>query len=75
MSAPKDELRERLTAALSEVSLAEGALETTLRALGSGGPRAEKVAVTAVVTEAFARLRRAHEELTRLRDLLQLADD
>jgi hypothetical protein len=72
MSALKDELRQRLTAALSEVSLAEEALETTLHELGNGGPRAEKVAVTAVVSEAFARLRRAHEELNRLRELIEI---
>jgi hypothetical protein len=71
MTARKDELRRRLTKALSEVSLAEGALEMTLRELGSGGPRAEKVTVTAVVTEAFARLRSAHEDLNRVRDLIE----
>lgn len=72
MTFPKDELRQRLTAALSEVSLAEAALETTLRELGNGGPRAEKVAVTAVVSEAFQRLRRAHEDLNRVRDIVEL---
>ncbi len=75
MTAPKDELRRRLTAALSEVTLAEGALETTLRELGSGGVRAEKVAVTPVVSEAFARLRRAHEQLDELRDLIDASGD
>jgi hypothetical protein len=75
MTARKDELRQRLTAALSEVTLAEGALETTLRELGNGGPRAEKVAVTAIVTEAFARLRRAHEDLNRVRDLIEVDDE
>jgi hypothetical protein len=75
MTSPKVELRQRLTAALSEVSLAEGVLETTLRELGNGGPRAEKVAVTAVVSEAFARLRRAHEDLNRVRDLIEIDDE
>jgi hypothetical protein len=70
MSSPKDELRRRLNAALSEVTVAEGVLETTLRELGNGGPRAEKVAITANVSDAFARLRKAHEELNRLRDLI-----
>lgn len=70
MSSVKDELRSRLTAALSEVTLAENVLETVLRELGSGGPRAEKVAVTAVVADAFARLRKAHEELNRLQDII-----
>lgn len=70
MSTPRDELRARLTVAISEVTLAEGVLETTLRELGNGGPRAEKVAITADVADAFARLRRAHAELTRLRDLI-----
>lgn len=71
MSASKDELRARLTTALSEVTLAEAVLETTLRALGTGGARAEKVAVTADVTDAFSRLRKAHEELNRLRELIE----
>ncbi|MBX3185819.1 MAG: hypothetical protein KF819_02345 [Labilithrix sp.] len=63
------ELRETVNAALSEVTLAEAALETALRELSSG-TRAEKVAVTAVVSDAFARLRAARAELTRLRDLV-----
>lgn len=66
----KDELRRRLSTALSEVTVAEGVLETMLRELGNGGPRAEKVAVTATVADAFARLRKAHEELNRVRDLI-----
>lgn len=69
MSTIKEELRAGLNAALAEVTAAEGVLETTLRALG-GGNRAEKVTVTTDVSDAFARLRRAHEELTRIRDLL-----
>jgi hypothetical protein len=75
MTASKDKLRDRLTTALSEVTLAEAALETALRELGSGGPRAEKVAVTAVVTEAFARVRRAHQELNDLRELIEVDDE
>jgi len=63
------ELRQRLDAACSEVTFAESALETALRELGSG-PRAEKIAVTAVVSDAFARLRLAHAELLRLRDMV-----
>lgn len=69
MSASLSELRERLTAAISEVALAEDALETVLRAL-SAGPRAEKVTVTAAVSEAFARLRVARDDLKALRDQL-----
>lgn len=71
MSSPKDELRSRLAIAISEVALAEGVLETTLRILGSGGPRAEKVAITVDVADAFARLRKAHEELNGVRDLIE----
>lgn len=71
MTSRRDELLQRLSAALSEVSAAESALEATLRELGSGGPRAEKVAVTAVVSDSFARLRRAHQDLTRVRDLIE----
>lgn len=70
MSRAKDELRERLNTALSEVTIAESVLDETLRVLGKGGPRAEKVAISADLSNAFARLRRAHEELTRVRDLL-----
>jgi hypothetical protein len=60
-----------LTTALSEVTVAEGALELALRELGRGGPRAEKVAVTAVVADAFARVRTAHEELNVVRELIE----
>lgn len=72
MTVPVAELRERLDAALVEVSLAEKTLEATLRDLGRGGPRAEKIAVTADVNDAFVRVRRAHDELTRVRDLIAL---
>lgn len=74
MSQLKNELRERLKIALSEVTLAEGVLETTLRELGRGGPRAEKVAVTADVADAFTRLRKAHEELNKINDLIDSED-
>jgi hypothetical protein len=67
----KDELRSRLTIALTEVTAAEEVLSGTLAELGSGGPRAAKVSVTAAVSDAFGRLRRAHEELTRVRDLIE----
>lgn len=70
MSPPKEELRRRLDTALAEVTVAEGVLEAMLRELGNGGPRAEKVAVTTDVASAFARLRRAHDELNKLRDLI-----
>jgi hypothetical protein len=70
MTNTKDELRSRLSVALSEVALAERVLETTLRELGSGGPRAEKVTVTTIVADAFARVRKAREELSRVRELI-----
>jgi hypothetical protein len=66
-----DELRARLTIALSEVTQAEGVLSTTLRKLDSGALRAAKVTVSADVMDAFARLRRAHEELNHVRELLE----
>ncbi len=70
MTAPSAaELREHVNAAISEVSLAERALEKTLKELASGR-RAEKVAVSAAVSDAFARLRAAHAELIRLKDLV-----
>lgn len=70
MKAPtSSELRERVDAALSEVTLAEKALEKALKELASGR-RAEKVAVSAVVSDAFTRLRAAHAELLRLRELV-----
>ncbi len=69
MGASPAELKERLAKAMGEVSLAESALQTALNALSSR-PRAEKVAVSDVVTEAFTRLRTAHAELTELRNLL-----
>jgi hypothetical protein len=67
MKASAAELKAALTTALSEVALAEAALETALAAL-VGGPRAEKVAVTNVVAEAFTRLQVAHHELSKMRD-------
>ena len=67
----EEELRHRLTLALSEVSRAEGVLATTLRSLDSGAVRAAKVAVSVDVSDAFARLRSAQEELSRARDLLE----
>ncbi len=66
----KEELRERISAALTEVTTAESALEKALRAIGNAEPRAQKVAVTEVVSDAFARLRRAHEALEVLRDVI-----
>ena len=70
MTAPIAELRQRLTLAISEVSLAESALEAALDTLNAR-PRAEKVTVTAVVTDAFTRLRSAHAELEKLRELVE----
>lgn len=70
MKALEDELRSRLTRALSEVSRAEEVLATTLRALDSGAIRAAKIAVSADVSDAFARLRTAQEVLSQAQKLL-----
>jgi hypothetical protein len=59
------ELREKLSAALTEVSAAEGSLEELLRNLRAA-PRAEKVTVTTAIEAAFARLRSARETLKKL---------
>lgn len=63
------ELREQLSAALAELTLAEQALELALSELSSR-PRAEKVTVTLVVTDAFSRVRAAHECLRVIRQAL-----
>jgi hypothetical protein len=66
MTLTNAELREQLTTALSNVTAAENALEKALRALTTR-PRAEKVAVTDVVADAFAQLKAAHATLSSLR--------
>jgi hypothetical protein len=63
------ELREKIEFALAEVDAAETALATLLLELRRA-PRAEKVTVTDVVENAFARLRTARQELARLHDLV-----
>ena len=70
MDVDVEELRARLTSALSEVTRAESVLATTLRSLDSGAVRAAKVSVSTDVSDAFARLRSAQGELTRARELL-----
>lgn len=65
-------LGEGLTRALSEVALAEAALESALRELRSG-PRAEKVTVSSAVEDAFSRVRAARAALAALRDQLDEA--
>lgn len=65
------ELKKRLEAGLGEVSLAEKSLEAALGAL-KARPRAEKVSVDKIITEAFIRLRNAHTVLLEVR---QLVDD
>jgi hypothetical protein len=67
----EEELRRRLTLALSEVSRAQDVLTSTLQSLNSGAVRAAKVAVSADVSDAFAGLRKAEEELSRIRELLE----
>ncbi len=63
-------LREKLDAALSEVTAAEKALESVLSELRSGA-RAEKVTITAAVEAAFTRLRASRTELAKLRELAE----
>lgn len=63
-------LRERLDAALTEVTAAEQALDEVLRQLRSGA-RAEKVTITAAVEGAFSRLRNSRAELAKLRELVE----
>ena len=62
-------ISEELDAAIIEVSQAEGALEGLLRAL-QAGVRAEKVAASDAITQAFDRLRAARVTLSKLRDSL-----
>lgn len=63
------EPKERLQAALSEVNHAKSSLEAALNALHAR-PRAEKVGVTAAVTDAFDRLRAAAAELLAIRSAI-----
>ncbi len=65
------ELKKRLEAALTEVGLAEKALERALKAL-KAQPRAEKVAVDKIISEAFIRLRTAHTALLEVRQLVDV---
>jgi hypothetical protein len=65
----KQELKEHLEVALAEVTAAEKSLESLLGELRAG-KRAEKVTITVAVEDAFGRLRTAHSELARLRDLV-----
>lgn len=74
MSPPSQEatpkaLREKLDAALSEVTAAEQALDAVLRDLRSG-VRAEKVTITSAVEGAFVRLRNSRAALASLRELV-----
>ncbi len=75
MTQPKNDvssqvLREKLEAALTEVTAAEQALDDVLRQLRSG-VRAEKVTVTAAVEGAFSRLRNSRAALAALRELVE----
>jgi hypothetical protein len=63
------ELRDKIDFALAEVDAAETALAMLLLELRRA-PRAEKVTITDVVENAFARLRSARHELARLHDLV-----
>lgn len=63
-------IKEQLDAALSEVTAAEEALASVLSELRSG-VRAEKVAITATVEDAFTRLRKGRSELSKLRESVE----
>jgi hypothetical protein len=69
VSASVEELREKLDAALAEVTAAEKTLEGLLRDL-QVAPRAEKVTITQIVETAFRRLRTAREQLAKLHELV-----
>ncbi len=69
MSVDPAEVRGKIDAALTEVGAAEAALAALLLELRRA-PRAEKVTVTEVIENAFARLRAARQELARLHDLV-----
>lgn len=60
---------EQVDAAIAEVTQAEDALAGLLRAL-EAGVRAEKVAASEAVTQAFTRLRSARLALSNLREVL-----
>lgn len=62
-------LREKLDAALLEVTAAEQALDAVLNQLRSGA-RAEKVTITTAVESAFSRLRDSRAALAKLRELV-----
>ncbi len=66
-------VREKLDAALVEVTEAERALGTVLGAVDVR-PRAEKIAMTEAVEVAFSRVRSARAELAKVRDLV-MEDD
>lgn len=60
-------IKERIDAALSEVTAAEAALDSVLQELRAG-VRAEKVTISAAVEQAFTRLRKSRVVLAKLRD-------
>ena len=64
------DLREKIDAAIAEVTAAEEALGSLLGELRAG-VRAEKVTVTVAVQEAFERLRKARAFLAGLRDVVE----
>jgi len=66
-------VREKVDAALGEVTAAEESLERALRDLTSA-PRADKVVVTDVVRSAFVRLQSARAALASLREAVDATD-
>ena len=64
-------LFERLAAAKTALAAAEADLERALETL-TKGPRADKVAVTAVVADAFEKLREARKEIAALDRIIRV---
>lgn len=64
-----DLVRKEVDAALAEVDAAERSLGTLLKDL-RGGPRAEKVTITAALETAFIRLRTARATLSKVHVLV-----
>jgi len=63
-------LKQKISAAKSELLLAEAELESAMAALARGGTRADKTIVTETMAAAFAKLRNARKELAALEESL-----
>ncbi|MGK3986606.1 hypothetical protein WME99_26405 [Sorangium sp. So ce136] len=70
----KKTLLEKVAAAKQEIADAEGNLEQALGAI-QVAPRADKMAVSEVVQEAFTKLRAARTNLTELEGIVLAEED